>query len=118
LTDRRGELGREGEDLACAHIEGLGMEIVERNWRRRSGEIDIVAREPGTTVFVEVKTRRSDLFGRPEESVTPVKQARLRRLAGEYLSENRPGTAVRFDVVSVFISPDGSREITYIPDAF
>jgi len=117
-ANSRGELGRRGEDTACAHLEGLGMQIVERNWRIRSGEIDIVARDRGTTVFVEVKARRSDLFGPPEESVTPTKQARLRRLAGEYLSERRPGTPARFDVVSVFFTPDGASQVNYIPDAF
>ena len=114
----RKELGRVGEDIACGYLQGLGLVIVDRNWRSRTGEIDIVARGEGLTVFVEVKSRRSLEFGAPEESITIGKRSRLRALAGEYLALKRPGTEVRFDVVSVFFSPDGSDAVTHIPDAF
>ncbi len=116
-SDRR-RLGSAGEDLACDLLKKQGLEIVERNWRCRSGEIDIVARGEGVTVFVEVKSRTSDLFGAPAEAVTPAKIARIRRLAGEYLAGARPGTDVRFDVVSVLFKPDGGHDVTHIPDAF
>lgn len=116
--DRR-ELGRLGEDLACAYLAEHGFSIVVRNWRSRRGEIDIVARKGGLTAFVEVKTRRSGAFGPPEESVTPQKARRIKRLAGEYLSE-RGGTAdVRFDVVSVILGAAGDiKSLDHIPDAF
>lgn len=116
--DRR-ELGRRGEDIACEYLAGQGYTIVERNWRSRRGEIDVVARKGRLTAFVEVKARRSDAFGPPEESVTPQKARRITRLAGEYLAE-RGGTAdVRFDVVSVILDAAGELEsLDHIPDAF
>ena len=82
-----------------------GYEVLARNWRSRQGEIDLVAGRPGLVVFCEVKTRSSRAFGEPFEAVTAAKQARLRRLAAEYLrgSARMPGgpVDVRFDVASV-----------------
>ena len=74
------ELGRRGEQLAVDHLEARGMRVIERNWRCRLGEIDLVARDGDDTVFVEVKTRTTADYGHPFESITPVKLARLRRL--------------------------------------
>ncbi len=80
-----------------------GYEIVARNWRSRQGEIDLIARQGGTLVFCEVKTRSSGVFGEPFEAVTRAKQLRLRRLAAEWLrSAPRTGRyELRFDVASV-----------------
>lgn len=75
------ELGRYGEDVAVRHLHDQGLVILERNWRCRAGEIDIVARHGDVLVFCEVKTRRSDRFGSPVEAVTPRKLARMRVLA-------------------------------------
>ena len=98
-------VGRFGEDVAAAHLEAAGLRIVERNWRCREGELDIVAREHSDLVFVEVKTRSSLAFGSPAEAVSRTKAARLRRLALRWLQEHRDldqfWAAVRFDVVSV-----------------
>lgn len=101
-------LGRRGEDLAADYLTGAGLEIVERNWRCSLGEIDIVAREGGETVFVEVKTRAGLGYGHPLESITVAKLARLRRLAGAWC-EAHPGsfTGIRIDAVAV-IAPRGS----------
>jgi putative endonuclease len=83
-----------------------GYEVLARNWRVREGELDVVARSGATIAFCEVKTRRSDAFGIPAEAVTPVKQARIRRLAVQWLADNHERADVlRFDVAAV--KPDG-----------
>jgi putative endonuclease len=98
----RGELGRRGEALACARLTAGGLRIVARNWRCRTGEIDVVAQAPGLLVFCEVKTRRGDGYGSPAAAVTWAKQARLRSLAAAYLRATpHPPCRVRFDVVTV-----------------
>jgi putative endonuclease len=95
-------LGRKGEDLAASYLRELGWEIVERNYRTWLGEIDLVCRDRGTLVFVEVKTRTATDFARPDQSVTRHKQAKLRRLVEDYLVKHRLETAdVRFDVLGV-----------------
>jgi putative endonuclease len=101
-SDRRRALGALGEDAAAAWYTARGFEIVDRNWRVREGEIDLVARQGRTIVFCEVKTRSSDRFGAPVEAVTLTKQRRLRTLAARWLAEH-PGrrSEVRFDVASV-----------------
>jgi putative endonuclease len=96
-------LGRYGEDLAAQHLEASGLLLLDRNWRCREGELDLVARDgDGTVVFVEVKTRSSRAFGEPSEAVGPVKARRLRRLAARWLQEHPGGPRpLRFDVVSI-----------------
>jgi putative endonuclease len=106
--------GSGGEDLACAWLERQGYRIVERNWRCRSGEVDIVARHGSVTVFVEVKERRGPAHGLGLEAVTWGKRQRLIRAARLYASaKGLTETNLRFDVVSV----DG-REIRHEPGAF
>jgi len=104
---RKDVLGRTGEDLAVDHLIDRGYEIVARNWRCPVGEIDIVARDASTTVIVEVKTRAGLRFGHPLDAITPVKLARLRRLAGAWCAEHEPGGRVRIDAVAVIASRDG-----------
>jgi putative endonuclease len=110
------ELGRYGEDVAVRHLHDQGLVILERNWRRRAGEIDIVARHGDVLVFCEVKTRRSDRFGSPVEAVTPRKLARMRVLAAAWLAERRPPYAadLRFDVVSVLRPPSGPARVEHL----
>lgn len=116
--DRRAR-GRAGEDAACAHLLEQGFEIAERNWRVRAGEVDVIARREGLTVFVEVKSRTNTVFGEPEESVTPSKARRIRALAGEYLAHAGDGGVVRFDVIAVMLEPSGRvTGLRHIPDAF
>ncbi|MBM3284778.1 MAG: YraN family protein, partial [Candidatus Aminicenantes bacterium] len=79
-------LGRSGEQAAIDYLKSKKYSIVERGFRFHRGEIDIIAYDKNTLVFVEVKTRQSREFGLPEESVTPAKQAQLRRLAEAYLT--------------------------------
>ena len=99
----RSELARRGEDAAAAYLERIGMTIVERNWRTRTGEIDIVASDGGTVVLVEVKTRRSERAGTAEEAVSVTKQRRLARLAAAYLAQTAGPSPkeIRFDVVAI-----------------
>jgi putative endonuclease len=98
-------LGRKGEDLAASYLCNLGWEILERNYRTRLGEIDLVCRDRDSIVFVEVKTRTETDFARPDQSVTQRKQAKLRRLVEDYLVQHRQESAdVRFDVLGVTLS--------------
>lgn len=102
MATARRAYGDFGERLAAEWYERQGYEIVARNWRCREGEIDLVARRGRVVVICEVKARRTDAYGSGFEAVTPVKQARLRRLAARWLGEARPGAVdVRFDVVAV-----------------
>jgi putative endonuclease len=111
-------LGRDGEDAAVRFLERQRCTILDRNWRCSLGEVDVVARDGATLVFCEVKARRSSRFGEPHEAVGARKQARLRALAGRWLSEHRvTTTTVRFDVVSVLVTPSGAR-LEYVRDAF
>ncbi len=108
---RRIELGRVGEQIAADHLVHRGFRIVERNYRTRWGELDIVASDGRTLVFCEVKTRVTPRAGRdPLESVHQRKQIQLRRLAGRWLAERRdhPRTAdLRFDAIGITLAPDG-----------
>ncbi len=118
MNDRRGALGRAGEEAAALHLEAEGMQVLERNYRCPLGEIDLVATDGRCLVIVEVKTRSGTRFGRPAEAVTPAKQARLRRLACHYLGERRPEPRrVRFDVIEVLGRP-GTFTIEHLTDAF
>ncbi|MGA2835401.1 MAG: YraN family protein [Acidimicrobiales bacterium] len=105
-SDRRRALGRAGEDTAAAWYEDNGYEVLERNWRRREGEVDLIVRKGRTVAFCEVKTRSSDAFGTGAESVLPAKQRRVRRLASRWLAELTPASGralvdLRFDVVCI-----------------
>ncbi|MDK2855132.1 MAG: putative endonuclease [Bacillota bacterium] len=112
-------LGAEGEKMAVAYLATRGYRIRERNFRCRLGEIDVIAEEGGTLVFIEVKTRRSRRFGLPQEAVTPAKQARLRRLAEYYfLTHGGADRPCRFDVLGITIGPDGKARMDLIRGAF
>ncbi len=105
-TDDR---GREGEALAERHLRGLGCRILERRHRNRGGELDLVALDGDTIVFVEVKARTSDFAGHPTEAVTHDKRRRLTAAALVYLKRRRwLGRRVRFDVVSIAWTDDGT----------
>ena len=116
-------LGRFGEQAAARYLRAAGLVVVERNWRCARGEIDIIAVDGPALVFVEVKTRSSLAFGDPAESVTPVKAARVRLLAAQWLNDRRdrmglpPWRELRFDV-SVLRNYAGSPVIRHVPAAF
>jgi putative endonuclease len=110
-----------GEDAAAAFLAGQGLVVLDRNWRCREGEIDIVAATPsGTVVVVEVKTRTGTGFGMPVLAVTAAKYARLRRLAARWLTaHDAHARAVRIDVVAVLATPRGEIcDIDHIAGAF
>lgn len=114
----RADLGRDGEDAAERLYRRLGFRILERNFRCKAGEVDLVARKGPLLVFCEVKSRRTDRWGDPSENVGFAKQARLRRLAAAWLGARRPGAVdIRFDVVSVIVRR-GRIYVRHIPDAF
>jgi putative endonuclease len=102
MTLARVALGKTGEDLACRELTRRGYEILARRWRLRAGEIDIIARDGHTIVFVEVKARVGGDFGAPAEAVSRAKQRRIAQLAAMFLARNRLSDCrCRFDVVSV-----------------
>ncbi|WP_168915317.1 YraN family protein [Microcella flavibacter] len=104
---RKDVLGRSGEQLAADHLLGLGYEVIDRNWRCPIGEIDLVARHGSTTVVVEVKTRSGRGYGHPLDAITPVKLARLRRLAGAWVAAHGPVERLRIDAIAVVADRDG-----------
>ncbi|MGN0158068.1 MAG: YraN family protein [Brotaphodocola sp.] len=108
-------LGSRYEQLAAEYLTRHGMQILERNFRCRQGEIDLIAKDGRYLVFTEVKYRRSIEKGEPAEAVTAAKQQRIRNSAGYYLYKNRYGedTPCRFDVVSILDS-----DIRWIKNAF
>jgi putative endonuclease len=112
-------LGRRGEDLAAQHLEARGYTVVERNWRCPQGEIDIVARDGGETVFVEVKTRSGVGFGHPFEAITALKLARLRRLATAWCAA-RPGFSelIRIDAIAVIAPVRGTVRVEHLERVF
>jgi putative endonuclease len=118
MTLARAALGKAGEDLACRELERLGYAILARRYRRRGGELDIVAKDGETIVFVEVKARRGQGWGAGAEAVTPLKQRRMTRIALEYLVRQRlTRHACRFDVVSIDVGP-GEPAIEVFRNAF
>ncbi len=117
--DRR-TVGLIGEEAAAATLTANGYLILHRNVRSRFGEIDLIAAHGSELVFVEVKTRTREDHGRPLDAIDPLKQRRLARLALSYLIDrNLPDRAVRFDAVSVRVTPDGRVEqVEILANAF
>ncbi|UCE23062.1 MAG: YraN family protein [Candidatus Aminicenantes bacterium] len=112
-------LGKSGEKAALRYLEDKKYKIVAENFRLFRGEIDIVAYDKHTLVFVEVKTRKNTDFGRPEESVTLSKQEQIRKIAQGFLTKNNlHETECRFDVVSLTFDEGKGYSIRHIKDAF
>jgi len=110
--------GAWGEEVALRYLLERGYELVERNYRTRYGELDLILRDGDSLVFVEVKLRRGTGFGGPLEAVTTRKQTTIRCLAEQYLSERDPVfDAVRFDVVGVLIA-SGKPRLQHVENAF
>lgn len=118
MTRARQDLGLQGEQLACDELEKRGYEILERRYRTRAGELDIIAKQGGFLTFVEVKARSDRSFGDPEEAVTAQKRQKMVWMATDYLA--RHGLAeipCRFDVVAINTDVDPP-SVLVIPDAF
>lgn len=108
------ERGNDGEERAAAYLLRAGFRIVERNFRSKFGELDIVARDHGTLVFVEVRTRRSPLHGSAVEMVNVHKQRKVTRVAFSYIAQKRPSfTRARFDVIGIT-----GDELVHVKDAW
>jgi len=113
-NDARQNLGKLGEDLACAELERRGYAVLARRYRTRFGEIDIIARDNGVTVLVEVKARTGDEFGGGAAAVTGWKQRRITQMAVDYLSRHRlHDRPCRFDVVVVDLTGESPRAEVY-----
>ncbi len=118
--------GHDAEQQACDHLQGQGLRLLERNYRSRFGEIDLIMRHADTLVFVEVRYRRSSRFGSPAETVDARKQARIRATAEHYLQQHpqRSGVSCRFDVVAMTpaeVTHTGQAprySVDWLPDAF
>jgi putative endonuclease len=113
------QIGVRGEDLACAELERQGLQVLERNWRCRLGEIDIVAAEAGanglTMVFCEVKCRSGLGFGHPLEAITFTKRRTLRQLAAVWMRQHRvEASAIRLDAVGVVLAPGEEPSVTHV----
>ena len=111
--------GDAAEERACRHLEGSGFTIVERNFRTRGGEIDLIVRKRDVLVFVEVRSREVPDFGTPEETVTPAKRRRIVAAARQYLSKvpHSSWREARFDVIAIEGS-GGAAELRHYPAAF
>ena len=111
------DFGKLGEELAADYLVGKGYVILERNWRNIHKEIDIIAKEGGDLVIVEVKTRQTDEHGDPDMAVTKRKQRMLIAAANAYILKYNLDTSTRFDIISI-IFRDGEPVIEHIEDAF
>lgn len=110
----RAALGVAGENMAQQYLTDRGMVLLDRNWRCREGEIDLVLRDGDAVVVCEVKTRRTTTFGDPIQAITRAKLARLRRLAGCWLADHpMPARGVRLDIVALLQHPDGSFSVDH-----
>ena len=116
---KRRDVGRLGEKLARDYLEKRGYRILETNYRCREGEIDIIAQQEDTLVFVEVRTKQSRQFGSPEESITPAKMERLRALAAHYgQTHSELPVSWRIDVVAIELDQRGQvSRLEHIEDA-
>lgn len=112
------EIGKRGEQLALQFLLSKGFRILETNWRYKRLEVDIIAMDGSVLVFVEVKTRTNDFFGKPEEFVDAKKEKLLAQAAAAYMLKINHEWSLRFDVVSVLLRSEGKIEIQHLPDAF
>ena len=118
--DNKG-IGSLGEAIAANYLTARGYRILERNFRCKGGEVDIIARDPmdKSLLFIEVKARRSLAYGVPQLAVTPFKQRQISKAALTWLSKNRLHDAnARFDVIAILLHTDAEHSIEHIKNAF
>ena len=115
----RSPLGERGEITACEFLKRHGYKLLEKNYKCKLGEIDVIARRQGRLAFIEVKTRTSDQFGVPQEAVNPKKREKIFKIAQWYLKEKKlEKSPLAFDVVAVLWRNDQAPEVRLIADAF
>lgn len=107
-----------GENAACAFLQRQKYRILERNYRKRCGEIDIIAQKGNKIVFVEVKTRSGSLYGTPGEAVTHTKQQKIIKTAQAYICENNLDAEFSFDVIEIFYKGTAVLSLNHIENAF
>ncbi len=112
------ETGRYGEALAVAFLKKKGFRILETNWRFSKAEIDIIAKEKEVLVFVEVKTRSSDFFGKPEDFITKRKEQLIADAASIYMKKIGHDWEIRFDIISILLKNQKDYSIEHFEDAF
>ena len=112
------DTGKQGEALALEHLRQLGWSIEAENWRYSRSEVDIIAKEGPVLVFVEVKTRSTDYFGKPETFINQRKQQMLARAASAYMEFTQHDWEIRFDVISIVLVDGRPPEIRHLRDAF
>jgi len=112
------ELGKKGEELALAFLKEQGFSILETNWRYKKAEVDIIGMDGDILVFVEVKTRSTQLFGEPEEFIDSKKQALIAMAGAEYMAKINHDWEIRFDVISIILKPGYPMKLKHIKDAF
>ena len=111
------DLGNIGEEIAAKYLIDKGYEILERNWRNRHKEIDIIAKDGNELVIVEVKTRKSNDYGDPDMAVTKRKQSLLIAASNAYIFRNKLDFDTRFDIISIILNSENPN-IEHIEDAF
>ena len=111
------DLGKKGEEIAAAYLINKGHKILVQNYRHEKAEVDIISAHSDTVIFTEVKTRSTDRYGFPEESVSTKKKEKLREAMDHYLAENNIKEESRFDIISIVINNQGT-EVHHIEDAF
>jgi len=111
-------LGRKGEELAKQHLEAVGYEILDENWRFGKAEVDLIAYLNKTIIFVEVKTRTGNAFGEPEDFVDAAKQALLVSAADEFIGLMDFNGEARFDIIAILFDQQGNYRLNHIQDAF
>ena len=118
MLNQRQEFGKSGEELAVAYLKKKGYKIIEQNYRNKLGEIDIIAKDHKTLVFVEVKSRKSAGFGHPKEAITYKKQRKISMVALSYLKSTRQlDTRARFDVITI-LNINGQPRVEIFNNAF
>ena len=117
MTDKK-EIGDKGEDFAASYFQKLGYEIKARNLHSRYGEIDLIAENTDTVVFVEVKTRSHDSLDRAADAVTPLKQKKIILTALDYISKSNTDKIMRFDVFEVYHANGRIYKFNHIKNAF
>lgn len=115
---KHNEIGTNGELLAVKFLQNKGLIILETNWHSGKKEIDIIAENSDSIVFIEVKTRSNFSFGFPEEAVTASKKKLLKLAAEDYFEQNKSSKVIRFDIISILQQGNETKEIIHIEDAF
>lgn len=111
-------LGQKGEELAALHLEASGYTILERNWRYRKAEIDIICKKDKMLIFVEVKAKSYTYFGEPEESISPYKENLIIDAASQYMILNGHEGEIRFDIISILFEKNKEPALRHYEDAF